>query len=550
MSSLTFEPPGPGTWIRESNHLPRPLSRYFQSFYPDEFERGFNEGAKRYGFPLDLKAGLVHGYWYMGRRRVPGLDGEADTVSDELQHRAEQAAETFDTKRWRADLQRWDEEWRPDLEAKNRSLLSVDPTALEDVELAEHLDECLGAARDAGYYHHRLTLPDFIPRGDFVAFAVEHTGRPAGDIVRVFTGTSPGSVDVVTDLQALSRAIEESPQARERLDAAHDPPGIIDDFRSRDDVVGELMREWLSVAGHRLVTGYDVADVTGIEQPETLVSTLRAAIDGDLSVSVDVDVDLELAELRAAVPANQRSAFDERFEEARRLNRSRDERSLMDNWTLGITRRGLLVAGRRFMERGQLRDSEHVVDLTHDELTTALRGGPMPGAAEVAIHARHRTTANPLEAPTTLGPEPSGPPSPDLLPDPLARTMIAWNTLMSGGGPDLEADVAKTQDVQGYAASPGLVEGRARVVTGPSEFGDIEAGDILVAEATSSAFNVILPLLGAIVTDHGGALSHPAIVAREFGIPSVVGCQNATTRISDGDRVVVDGDEGMVRVIE
>lgn len=548
MSSLTFEPPGPGTWIREPNHVPRPLSRYFQSFYPDEFERGFNEGAKLYGLPVDLKAGLVHGYWYMGRRRVSGLNGEVDTASDELQHRVEQATEAFKTKRWRADLQRWDEKWRPALEAKNRSLLSVDPTAFEDFELTEHLDKCHEAAREAVYYHHRLTLADFIPRGDFIAFAVEHTGRPAGDIVRVFTGTSPGSVDVVTDLQPLARAIEESPQARERLDAAQDPPGLIDEFRSRDDVVGELMREWLMVAGHRLVTGYDVANVTGIEQPETLVSTLRAAIDGDLSVSVDVDA--ELADLRAAVPADQRSAFDERFEEARRLNRFRDERSLMDNWTLGITRRGLLAAGRRFMVGGQLRDSEHVVDLTHDELVTALRGGPMPGAAEVAVHARHRTTANPSEAPTTLGPEPSGPPSPDLLPDPVARSMIAWNSLMSTGGPDLNDDVANVEGVQGYPASPGLIEGRARVVTGPSEFGAIEAGDILVAEATSSAFNVILPLLGAIVTDHGGTLSHPAIVAREFGIPAVVGSQNATTRISDGDRVMVDGDEGMVRVLE
>ena len=77
--------------------------------------------------------------------------------------------------------------------------------------------------------------------------------------------------------------------------------------------------------------------------------------------------------------------------------------------------------------------------------------------------------------------------------------------------------------------------GRLACVSGPAEFDRIVQGDVLVTESTSEAFNILLPLLGAIVTDSGGLLSHSAIVAREYGIPGVVGTREATERIADGD---------------
>ena len=103
--------------------------------------------------------------------------------------------------------------------------------------------------------------------------------------------------------------------------------------------------------------------------------------------------------------------------------------------------------------------------------------------------------------------------------------------------------------LRGLAASQGVYEGPARRVSGPSEFGRIVQGDVLVTEATSEAFNILLPLLGAIVTDNGGLLSHSAIVAREYGIPGVVGTRDATDLIADGVRVRVDGDAGEVTVL-
>jgi pyruvate,water dikinase len=103
--------------------------------------------------------------------------------------------------------------------------------------------------------------------------------------------------------------------------------------------------------------------------------------------------------------------------------------------------------------------------------------------------------------------------------------------------------------VRGLAASPGIYEGPARRVAGPAEFDRIAAGDVLVTESTSEAFNILLPLLGGIVTDRGGLLSHAALVAREYGIPSVVGTRRGTALIPDGRRIRVDGGAGRVVLV-
>ena len=104
--------------------------------------------------------------------------------------------------------------------------------------------------------------------------------------------------------------------------------------------------------------------------------------------------------------------------------------------------------------------------------------------------------------------------------------------------------------VKGYAGASGRVEGIARVLTDISESDSIETGDILVTTATNIGWVKVFPKLSAIVTDIGAPLSHAAIVARELGIPAVVGCGNATTVIRTGDRILVDGTLGFVSRIE
>ncbi len=81
------------------------------------------------------------------------------------------------------------------------------------------------------------------------------------------------------------------------------------------------------------------------------------------------------------------------------------------------------------------------------------------------------------------------------------------------------------------------------------DFGKVRPGDVLVAPVTTSPWEVLFPHVGALVTEAGGLLSHPAIVAREYGLPAVVGCEGATSRFRDGDVVTVDGGAGTVTLV-
>ena len=105
-------------------------------------------------------------------------------------------------------------------------------------------------------------------------------------------------------------------------------------------------------------------------------------------------------------------------------------------------------------------------------------------------------------------------------------------------------------DVKGFAGASGRVTARVRVVKDVSSIDEIQKGEILVTLATNVGWTPVFPKVAAIVTDIGAPLSHAAIVAREFGIPAVVGCGNATTVLKTGDLVTVDGGSGTVRKVK
>jgi phosphohistidine swiveling domain-containing protein len=113
---------------------------------------------------------------------------------------------------------------------------------------------------------------------------------------------------------------------------------------------------------------------------------------------------------------------------------------------------------------------------------------------------------------------------------------------------NIDADDAKT--LKGFAGAAGRIEGTVRILTRPEEGEDLGAGEILVASTTNVGWTPLFPRAAAIITDIGAPLSHAAIVTRELGIPAVVGCGNATTRLKTGDRVMVDGGQGIVQIIE
>jgi rifampicin phosphotransferase len=111
------------------------------------------------------------------------------------------------------------------------------------------------------------------------------------------------------------------------------------------------------------------------------------------------------------------------------------------------------------------------------------------------------------------------------------------------------APVFTSNTINGFAGAAGCVEGQVCVLDRPEQGGQLQPGEILVAVTTNVGWTPLFPRAAAVVTDVGAPLSHAAIVARELGIPAVVGCGSATTRLRTGDRVRVDGGQGVVEIL-
>jgi phosphohistidine swiveling domain-containing protein len=297
------------------------------------------------------------------------------------------------------------------------------------------------------------------------------------------------------------------------------------------------------------VTGYDICDRTAIEMPDLLIRTVRASVERTGADEAEEKRAAAAARVRDAVPDRHRAAYDALFAEATSVSNLREERALvLDFWAYGLVRRAVQEAGLRLVERGRLERAEHLFDASHAEMLALLFGKGSPSASELASRHHWRTTATADLAPKQLGLPPAAPPPSSWLPPAVRRmsraTEHAIEALFAEPEPRSEPKL-----VHGLNASGGVYEGTARVVTRVEDFDRICSGDVLVARMTTEAYNGIMPLLGAVVTDRGGLLSHAATVAREFGIPAVVGTGLATKVIPDGVRVRVDGDRGEARIV-
>jgi pyruvate,water dikinase len=296
-----------------------------------------------------------------------------------------------------------------------------------------------------------------------------------------------------------------------------------------------------------LLDGFDISEPYAFELPDALLRAMRAAVATKSRESADLEQ--RMAAARARVSEKHRAEFDELLEEARLTYRIRDERGVYsDIWASGLMRRAVLAGGHRLAAKGRIYEPKHFVDAGFEEMCALLAGADGPSAGELADRAEYRASHRAKEAPPVLGPP--APPGPDLskLPPVAARMMRAVDIALASLFGSSEAPHDK-HTLRGLAASRGVYEGPARRISSPAEFDRIIRGDVLVTESTTEAFNILLPLLGAIVTDRGGLLSHSAIVAREYGIPGVVGTREATERIGDGARVRVDGNAGEVTVL-
>jgi pyruvate,water dikinase len=398
------------------------------------------------------------------------------------------------------------------------------------------------------YQHMRFTGAAILPIGDFLAHVVEWTKLPPSELLALMRGSAPVSAGASDELERLLAAVEQDAEARRLLGSDGDPAEVLEQLRSLDGETGAAVSAYLDLVGYRLLDGFDISGRYALELPDAL---LRAIVVATASGGEDdADVETLIADARSKVPEEHREQFDELLGEARLMYRLRDERGVYsDIWASGLMRRAVLAAGRRLAEGGRIHDPEHLVDAGLDEMRALLTGMDGPSADELAERYSWRTSHTWKDAPETLGGPPPPAPDPSRLPPAAARVAramgIAMGALFGSSEAEHEGDL-----LRGLAASAGVYEGPARLVGGPHEFERIVQGDVLVTQSTTEAFNILLPLLGAIITDAGGLLSHSAIVAREYGIPGVVGTREGTERIADGARVRVDGTAGEVTVLE
>jgi rifampicin phosphotransferase len=215
-----------------------------------------------------------------------------------------------------------------------------------------------------------------------------------------------------------------------------------------------------------------------------------------------------------------------------------DHNYWIDARAMYYVRQVFLEFGRRFASARVVALPEDVFYLTSQELKDTARA--LPQAQRHALIAERRAEVERFRAvspPPMLGTRPQDM-APEFLLDSAPDGRLA---------PD-SARAARPGLLRGHAGSPGSARGTARVLRSLNEAGSVKPGDILVAKTLSSSWTPLFAIAAAVVTDAGGILSHSAVVAREYGIPAVLGTEVATGLIADGQTVEVDGDRGTVRV--
>jgi pyruvate,water dikinase len=251
------------------------------------------------------------------------------------------------------------------------------------------------------------------------------------------------------------------------------------------------------------------------------------------------------------VPVDKHAELDTLIAEARAVASLRDERALYsDVWAGGILRTTVLAIGRRLIRRkaALLCDPADLVHATPDEVLSLLRHSRGPSATELETRAARWRAYTTRDAPAALGPKALPPPSTDLLPPGAARVMTAVLRVMQHVITPA-AEPAEDAALRGKAASSGIWEGPAHIVSSHDDAKDIPAGAVLVVGAGSSSFTMLAPLASAVVAEGGGLLSHVAIVCREYRIPCVCGVPGVLSAVQTGQRLRVDGTRGVVEVM-
>jgi pyruvate,water dikinase len=355
------------------------------------------------------------------------------------------------------------------------------------------------------------------------------------------------SVDATQALWGLSRTIRNDAGLKHLFETT-DPQGLVAALGTTDAGKAFLadLDAFLFEFGWRSDAVYDMADITWREDPSIPLTALVGYI--DLPDAEDPERHfvrsvkrreelLDACRAKLAGDPAKLAEFEVLYESARyNLPLTEDHAFWIDQSGIAVFRRFTMEIGRRLAERGSIETAQHVHFLFQQEMKDAVANGTDYRAVAAARAAEMAEWAK-VTPPPILGTPP--PPAADPFMDAVVVRLLGVTPPEENPDPNL---------IKGVAGSGGVITGKARVVRSLAEAADVDEGDIIVCEMTLPPWVPLFSIAGAFVTDTGGVLSHCAIVAREFGLPAVVGTMFGSAAIPDGATITVDGDKGFVRI--
>jgi pyruvate,water dikinase len=528
-----------GYWALDKMHAPRPITPLSFDLIVHTLGQGFTKAQAEYDCPIMVTTKEVNHYFYVAFHPIPD---EAEIQRRMVHYHDKLAAKVPLTGKT------WEEDWKPAVIAQNVPLKTADWSGLSDVELVAKLDELTELMRQQWWIHGHinfvlLSSSAFCDLYDKVMQPEEPT-----ESYRTLQGFHTRSVDAARGLWALSRTAAASPTLKE-LFASKEGDELLAAFAESDE--GRDFRRqldgFLFEFGWRSDAVYDLADVPWREDPAIPLASIRAMIDLDESEDPEVQYQHNVA-TRQQLLANLRekladdretlAKFDELYEAAQySFPLTEDHAFYIDQLYISVFRRFVLAVGDRLVDKGCFDVPDDVFFLYRDEVVDALTNG---GDRRELVAERRASfqRACATAAPTELG---TLPPPPEV-PDPFMDALVY--RLLGIVPPEENTD---PNALKAVAGSPGVYTGRARVCRSLSQaIDDLEEGEVMVCEMTLPPWVPLFSVAGAVVSDVGGVLSHSAIVAREYGVPAVVGSNIGTTVIKTGQVITVDGNKGVV----
>jgi phosphohistidine swiveling domain-containing protein len=538
-----------GTWQKDAGHFFEPVSPFAATTQLRYAHKFLDQGIATWGLLPDRIQFKVIGhepYIHVdpddgGKAPPPWwLLAAVVRIIPSMRRKLRASAAALDAGMLETVLTDWNAKDRPRLRAQIRAYASLDLPALDLDALFAHIDTLSTFYAECLSFHFHLAIPHSVGLRELATACEALPGWDLAKTMGLLQGLSAASRAGTDELAEIVR--QATPGAARRILESR-TPDFLERLADIDPSLAAQLRDYLQFWGLRPL-GPEAGSPAVREQPQLLADVIADLFGGEDAQDFAAARAAIRDEARAQLIGDALQRFNRALEYAERVYPLREDNVVLtDHLPAGLLRRAALEAGRRLADMGLINRIEDAVMLTADELHDALRHGRDVHSLVSRRKSEHAwVRAHP--GPMTYGPPPGK--TPDLRGLPMASRRINDGLMWAIEHELTPPPQSEGDAVAGIGASAGVHRGRVRVITTPDQLHKLRQGEVLVCQLTAAAWMMVFKRAGAIVADTGSALSHTAIVAREFGLPAVVATANGTQRLKDGDEVIVDGTRGVV----